>query len=86
MNDKSTNHHIYSNIETTRSIARVQGRLSYLLEHQDLPAHFTTVVQQCLDDCQVAHDTHEQTLQHQNDERARILHTAIYSKSPFQVN
>jgi len=86
MNNKSTDHHMYSNIQTTRSIARVQGRLSYLLKHEELPAHFATLIEQSLDDCQVAHDTHEQTLQHQKDERARILHHAIYSKSPFQVN
>lgn len=86
MNDKSTNHHIYSNVETTRSIARVEGRLKFLLNHESLPGYFATVIQQCMDDLETAHRTHEQTLSHQKQERARIMSDAIYNKSPLQVN
>lgn len=85
MNDRSTHNHMYSSIDTTRAMARVEGRLNYLLGHRELPPHFTQVIEDCLADCRVAHDTHQQTLDYHKQHTRDMLQAAIHNTTPIAV-
>jgi len=65
----------FAQVDTTRSIARVQGRLSYLLAHRELPPHFNVLLQQSLEDLQLAHESHERTLAHHASTRRELIST-----------
>lgn len=77
---------MYSDHELQQACTRVLSRVKHLQTHQDTPAHFRVLLDQCVTDLQTVRECHEQSKQQQLQAQKKILHHAIYSRSPFQVN